>query len=340
MKLTGALLVSGVLFVGLAIGGFVIVPEHRPRSYCLTTSVASSMKCSGKVHRTGWARNQYDAGRIASWVSLIAGVVLLVFGLSRLRWLVRRITPIVNWFTTFRLAVGLIVVALLGCATYALGWAQAWMPNVVVGALTVALTVTVIDRAVRRELHREAEERVQPHRDDVLRSLRDDFELMLSQVAFDYAEQPGATFQEVPAEPSAMLDLWKSAQPGNVEKDKPDWNPGVLYAGTRFAERLERHRRRDHDVIPLEVIRAIDRFQREVQGAEALAGPWLTKREYRPLAQEAERRVIAASREWLDVFNRHAPEPPTLAHPFREIAETVSRSLIDGRSAKASDPQA
>ena len=54
-------------------------------------------------------------------------------------------------WTTRRVAAGMVGVAAAGGLVDALGWAQAWMPNVVVGSLTVAVTITVVERALRND---------------------------------------------------------------------------------------------------------------------------------------------------------------------------------------------
>lgn len=79
---------------------------------------------------------------------------------------------------TRRVAVAMAAVAAIGIAVYfALGWAKAWLPNIVVGAVTVALTVTVIERAVRGEL----EQRY------VQRRLPADMEVVVSRVRAGFA---------------------------------------------------------------------------------------------------------------------------------------------------------
>ena len=86
--------------------------------------------------------------------------------MSRPLWSLERSSD--KYITPNKLLIASVIVAALGLVVdLVLDWATAWMPNVVVGALTVGLTVTVIDKAMRR-----AESlRQQPRVDAALRGM-------------------------------------------------------------------------------------------------------------------------------------------------------------------------
>jgi hypothetical protein len=68
----------------------------------------------------------------------------------------------------------------LWCTTDSL---RAWIPNITVGALTVALTITVVERAIRQE----ARNRLLPRLEGALSTIGSDFQMMLLAVVRDYS---------------------------------------------------------------------------------------------------------------------------------------------------------
>jgi hypothetical protein len=172
----------------------------------------------------------YIALQVTTWLVLAIGTTLVLWAIAGLGDL-RLQTP-------RGLANALILAAVLGGAVDLRGWATAWMPNVVVGVLTVALTITVIERAFQRE----AQRKLQPRQDHVVASIGRDLELLLSRVAFDYAENPGSAYKDVPNDPPQLFELWESVQLNNQTKEGRDWYPSVWDGAQNFASRLERHR--------------------------------------------------------------------------------------------------
>ena len=113
-----------------------------------------------------------------------------------------------RWRPTWVAALVLILVALGGVVVYQEGWLHAWMPNVVVGAVTAAVTITLIERVVRAEGRR----RERPGLDDALDAISYPFRGLFFGVAFDYGQthsSPGA----LPEDPLDLLDFWLARDP-------------------------------------------------------------------------------------------------------------------------------
>ena len=240
-----------------------------------------------------------------------------------------------NLTPTRKLALGFVALAIVGVVIDRVGWLQAWMPNVVVGALTVAVTITVIEHVIRRE----EDERIKPHRDDVLRTIGESFTQLLTGIALNYADDPGQDFIPMPADPLEIIELW--LLPRGHREQRDDWIPALIYEGNDFAARLEDHRHRDREVIPLDLIRAIDQYKSELRRLKTVAklfneNPASDK--HRAVASYSQHRAVEAARTWLIVYNRFVPEPLELMDGIREIADKVSRARIDARIPNE-DPQ-
>ena len=136
---------------------------------------------------------------------------------------------------------------------------RAWTPNIVVGAITTAVTITVIDWAVRRE----ARYRFQPEVDDVLRAIAQDFRIFLETIArWDYVRIAPERSPSAASDAGQFIDLWLAADAQNVRTR--DRVALVVEIGRRLADRLEEIRRRDREAVPLELRRAIDRYESAV----------------------------------------------------------------------------
>lgn len=171
---------------------------------------------------------------------------------------VRRTLNPVNWRPTVRWAVALILLAVAGIAVYADGGLQAWMPNIVVGATTVAITITLIDRAIRSEARLAAK----PRLDDALDAIKYPFKGLLLGLAFDYGQTHTHT-SELPHEPLALLDFWLVQERGR-DRDRrltPDIPSTMLmYEAAHLSETLLQYRGRYPDVFEPDFLLAIDRF--------------------------------------------------------------------------------
>lgn len=92
-----ALIVVGVAFVIVAVAGFVIVPQHAPKTTfserardgtptCVPFGPTGfegnqPYNCVKVVTRAGPSRSTYDALRITTWALMIVGALLIVMGL-------------------------------------------------------------------------------------------------------------------------------------------------------------------------------------------------------------------------------------------------------------------
>jgi hypothetical protein len=148
---------------------------------------------------------------------------------------------------------------------------RAWIPNITVGAVTVALTITVVERAIRRE----ARNRVQPRVDGAISSIGIEFQMMLLAVVRDYSSTHVDAFESVPKDGVEMIELWLG---GQDEIDAPrvrsddDEVPALLSSARVFADQLERARERDRDVLEPALIRAMDDFCLSAEEAKELSG--------------------------------------------------------------------
>lgn len=227
---------------------------------------------------------------------------------------------------TIKVACVAVAVAVVCGIVYAVGRAHDWMPSLVVGALTVAVTVTVIEGAIKRE----EQNRTKPLRSDVLLRIGESFNGLLVSIALDYAEYPGDVFEPMPSEPLEVIALWLSARKAKNLPD--DWVPSLIQRGKEFADRLERHRRRDREVIPLDLITTSDRCSRTLLTYTSVEQMYYQDPDKQASTVVfAERQVVKTAREWLLVYNQFAPEPVTLSGTYRDIADKVSQGVIAER---------
>lgn len=112
------------------------------------------------------------------------------------------------------------VAAVAGLVDWRVG-ARAWMPNVVVGALSVAITVTVVERAI----HSEERRREQPLAQRGLAAMGIALRGFTRTVIHDYGATHSASVDAVPSTILELLDLWLA---GQAAEDLPR---GVRKAG-------------------------------------------------------------------------------------------------------------
>jgi hypothetical protein len=164
-----------------------------------------------------------------------------------------------KYITPNKVLVASVIVAAFGLVVdLVLCWATAWMPNVVVGALTVGLTVTVIDKAMRR-----AESlRQQPRVDAAMRGINIALHSFLRSAVNGYAgRQIAGPFPDPmptdftgwierlredlqlvsPRDAQVMLDLGQTLRSamseGAAERDVIA--PGLVAAITEFGQELD-----------------------------------------------------------------------------------------------------
>lgn len=91
---------------------------------------------------------------------------------------------------------------------------------------------------------------------------------------------------------------------------------------------------RDHEVIPMDLLLAIDHFQSDVHMSEVVS------RETQRGAQdrvEGQRRVltltmiVSGARRWVETFNRFSDKPILMWEAVREMAEDEGKGVIDSR---------
>ncbi len=116
----------------------------------------------------------------------------------------RRRTVVPDGLTTAHVALAMVVVAVAAVIVGLLGALQAWMPSVAVGALTVAITVTVVERAFRNE----DRARDKPILDVI--STRVDLQLsgFIYALLADYSETHLDTFNAIPATLEQLCKNW------------------------------------------------------------------------------------------------------------------------------------
>jgi hypothetical protein len=247
---------------------------------------------------------------------------------------------------TSRVALATIVIALAGGIVYAVGWARAWMPNVVVGALTVAVTVTVIERAFQRE----AEDRLKPRRDDVWQSLSRGLRSLIKSIAADYGFHHLDTFEPIPENPAAIIDHWLAGRQTedaedsihpprlrvfNVTVPVPDWSaPPLVEAGERFAALLNRERERNREVIDPRLIHAIDEFGTLVDDLSVMLEQ-LGEQDFALNASQARQCVVEATRAFALEFERLHPGAVAIEPFARKWAAWYSSMLRKQRDEDA-----
>jgi hypothetical protein len=182
-------------------------------------------------------------------------------------------------------------------------FAHEWMPHIAATAATIGLTVTIVEAILRRE----ADERLRPRRERVLDEILRVFAPYLSTVASDYTRrQISAPAWTITDGIPAFLDLWL-AEPSSEDDERR--GPMLLTAAAKLAEGLKRYRDTDLDVLPANLVQAIDEFISTVGLAQS---------------------VWARSRSPCDDFSPTNPDEDrrfALAHPVR-TAKSFAEALI------------
>lgn len=233
------------------------------------------------------------------------------------------------------------MIAGAGVFAYAQCWLTAWMPNVVVGALTVALTITVIDRAFRRE----AQRRLKPRVDDALWRIGSNFRSLVFGVAIDYAATHVDNFKPIPADASAMMAHWlaNADDANSASLGAAGEEPLLIQEAESFVEPLEIIRERDREVLEPDLVRAMDEDTAAVRQSRMLIRmPYAPPANQPTNEQVAVRSVVVAAGQFIDVFGRYAPGSteirPQLRHAARAHNEQVRR--MRDQSAGATPPSA
>lgn len=174
-----------------------------------------------------------------------------------------------RWRPTWVAALVLMLVAVGGVVVYQEGWLQAWMPNVVVGAVTAAVTVTLIERVVRAEgRHRE-----RARLDDAVDAIGYPFRGLFFGVAFDYG-QTHSSRGALPDAPLGFLDFWLAEDPAR-DRDRlltpGAWSTMLMWESSQLSAVLRKHRELGQDVLGPELLQAIDRYNDAEEASSAVS---------------------------------------------------------------------
>jgi hypothetical protein len=267
------------------------------------------------------------------------------------RWNWKRANPFGrNWnplewsWTTRNVASRMMGIACAGTIAYAIGWLQAWMPNVVVGSLTVAITVTVVERALR-----DAERATQRARDhpimNVIRT-RLDLEMMgfVYALLSDYSTTHLNTDTPIPNTVADLCDMWLDGSEDTARPDRPvGAYPYLLHEARTLSDHLSRVRGQYAFVVersPL-LVDAIERFsewvalgssfvEREKAAADARVSP---QQEHVLLT-----RVVEATKSLAAALKSEADYEPRITEEQRGAVEEWNcqgRQLAAQREGKA-----
>lgn len=257
------------------------------------------------------------------------------------RWWRREVTPSLarasRKVTTGWVALALLVLAGAAAAVdsqvSSTSTVRAWVPNIVVGAITVALTVTVVEHALHnRERRRDA---------NIIRYIHEHLDLVLIDFGYalsaDYGSTHLATFQPIPTTYIELCELWL--------KDAPDGPPITRLTGqlplviasaenvasyldhvarTRYAFVVERHP---------DLVNSIDRISEWVlmarnQIVNVQTANW-------PTAQfEAvmRTRVVSSMQQFFEEFAKFSPYPFRLTDDHRDHGQQMHERAIGLRN--------
>jgi len=179
------------------------------------------------------------------------------------------------WFAdsrpTTRLALGLVGLAALGVgAWFVTPTLRAWIPNVTVGAVTVAATITIVDRTIQRE----AILRVSPRVESVMETIRGSLRWLLWSIAYDFIEASDENVEPLPSDAVALTDAWIETETNDWEDrralPRDDALPLIVQHALQLVSDLEQIRDRDRDVLAASVIRDMDDFTAAIERATFL----------------------------------------------------------------------
>jgi hypothetical protein len=153
----------------------------------------------------------------------------------------------------------------LGALAFFLAWwlgdvdsLDAWTPNIVVGLVVLAATVTFVEWIVQRE----ASERSKPRREralDVLSNAVWQFAFnTYSDIVFTNLKVEPAALN-IPSDPVAIFDFWVRKQDTNdARRPRLGGRSLLLSEGLEFVSRVQRVVDADRDLLPSELVVAVD----------------------------------------------------------------------------------
>lgn len=141
--------------------------------------------------------------------------------------------------------------------------ASDWWPNLATMTIEIAATITVVEWLVGRERR----ERLQPRTERTYYWLGLGIRTFAGTVMHDYAVTHAATYRGIPDDILALIDQWQEDhQIEDIERrafeedGKSLRAPVLVLEAVREARKLNAARERDLDVMPPELVRAIDDF--------------------------------------------------------------------------------
>jgi hypothetical protein len=132
---------------------------------------------------------------------------------------------------------------------------DAWMPNIVIGLIAVAVTVTLVEGIVRRE----EQERVGPRVQGVLAQLGPPFRWFTTQVLMDY----GMTHfgYEIGGDATDILRAWNQDNHTDDLSAVRNTTRLALQEGLEFVQLATRLCANDRDALPQDLVVAIDHLE-------------------------------------------------------------------------------
>jgi hypothetical protein len=143
-------------------------------------------------------------------------------------------------------------------------WVVEWAPNLAVEALSIAATILIVDRIVRREERR----RLRPRLESAYRGIGRQVRSFLHGVAREYVKGHGHPDEADPRRFALALDAWlRAVGTDNVERRVDDGLPYLFHSASYHAEQLAAIADRDREILPPELVAAIDRLQTQLDAA-------------------------------------------------------------------------
>jgi hypothetical protein len=201
------------------------------------------------------------------------------------------------------LAAGLCVIAIVAVLVFAFtNVLDAWMPNVATSALAIAVTITVVEQLIRREEQQRLQPRIQGSLNRLGR-LINDFALMVWRDYVSTHERPDV---DPAGDTIVLLDRWL-ADDEDLPRQLPDNGvPYLLTHAVDFARQAKLVADADREVLPPDLVAAIDELETTIRGAEQV---------HRLLSQfdveqpEGERTAlklaVSAARTFASTYRRH-----------------------------------
>jgi hypothetical protein len=227
------------------------------------------------------------------------------------------------------------LIAIMGSLLYHEKWAKPWMPNVVVGALTIGLTATIVEALLTRAQRRAESERVQPVLDVALRSISAALYYFLRSAANGYASSNLTSFRpELPRDLDGWLALLIDELPNADEPNpllRPGLSPVLLASGLRGS--LDAIAARDSDVLLRErpgLLAAIHAFHAQMD-VIMLMDQRGRLNVVSPADQELYEAMSRALRKVRDFAEAYATTGPPIAPELIEDLNIAARNYHDDR---------